>query len=68
MSFSINWNQPTPEEEAASAAGLDLAPWVAEQARPIRERHLEALRAEAPEVTQSRVWKIRNGWRPEGKA
>jgi hypothetical protein len=59
MSFSIQWNEATPEEDRASATNLALAPWVEERARKFRERHLAAKRAEPIELTQSKAAKWR---------
>lgn len=61
MSYQPEFDLASPEEDAASAAGLDLAPWVAPQAAAIRWRHLEARMAEADETTRQKVHKWRTG-------
>ena len=40
---------PTPEDDAASLAGLALSPWVEERARVVRERHYLQRRNEPDE-------------------
>jgi hypothetical protein len=52
---------PSPEDEAVSSSGLELAPWVAERARECRERHYAERRAEAACNTFSKVAKWRAG-------
>lgn len=50
-----------PDEEAASVAGLELAPWVAAQALPIREAHLAQRRAELDVTVANKVARWRRG-------
>lgn len=59
MSYSIDWNEASPDEERASAQNLDLAPWVAEEARKVKELHMRRRRAEPLEVTISKIAKWR---------
>lgn len=55
------------DEEAASLAGLALAPWVAEQAAPIRAAHLAARRGESKACTSTKVARWRRGdYGPQG--
>jgi hypothetical protein len=49
------------DEEAASLAGLALAPWVARHAQPIRDAHLAARMAETSVCTTAKVTKWRRG-------
>jgi len=46
MSYSLLADKPSPDEEAASVASLQLAPWVAARAGVIRERLLAEMRGE----------------------
>jgi len=57
--FEFSEEAPTPEEEAASLAGLALSPMVAELARPIREQHCEQRRSETEANARSKA----NSWR-----
>jgi uncharacterized protein YjcR len=57
--FEFSEEAPTPEEEAASLAGLALSPMVAELARPIREQHYAERRAETEANARSKA----NSWR-----
>lgn len=58
---------PTPEDDAASLASLDLSPWVAERAKIEREKHLAQRRGELPRTTDSKVSKWNNGlYSPQG--
>ena len=67
MSYDPNFNEPSPEEDEASWASLDLAPWVAPRAAAIRERHLEARVAESDKATRQKVFKWRRGkFGPQG--
>lgn len=50
---------PTPEDDAASLAGLALSPWVEERAREVREKHYAERRAEPEETARSKA----NAWR-----
>lgn len=52
-------DQPSPDEEAASLSSLALAPWVEERARPLRDAHMAARRAETECNTSSKVSKWR---------
>ena len=68
----LHWSQtdapaPSPEDDAASLAGLGLSPWVAERARECRERHYAERRAE-PEIVaaaKARAWR-RGDYQPKG--
>jgi len=50
---------PTPEDDAASLAGLALSPRVEERAREVRERHYALRRSETEANTISKA----NAWR-----
>ena len=59
MTYDPNFPDTVPaSEEAASASTLDLAPWVEEQARPLRQAHMEERIAESNASTISK-WKRR---------
>ena len=51
---------PTPEDDAASLAGLALSPWVEERARVVRERHYLERRNEQEETARSKAaaWRL----------
>jgi hypothetical protein len=60
--FDPDWPDSVPaDEEAASLAGLALAPCVARQAEPIKAAHLAARMAESSVCTTSKVTKWRRG-------
>lgn len=50
-----------PEEDAASAASLDLAPAVERIARELRERHMIKRAQEPDETVRTKVWKWQSG-------
>ncbi len=52
---------PTPEDDAASLAGLALSPWVEERARVVRERHYLERRNEQEETARSKAAAWRRG-------
>lgn len=52
---------PTPEDDAASLAGLALSPWVEERAKPVRERHYAERRRETYETSVSKAAAWRRG-------
>lgn len=52
---------PTPEDNAASLAGLALSPWVEERARVVRERHYLERRNEQEETARSKAAAWRRG-------
>lgn len=54
-------DQPTREEDDASLSSLNLAPWVEEQARALREAHYKARLGEPLVNTRSKVSKWRRG-------
>ena len=60
MSYRPDLDIATQEEDAASAAGLELAPWVAPQAAAIRERHYESRRAESRSASIMRAFRNRH--------
>jgi hypothetical protein len=57
MSYCVELDVATPDEEAASVAGVHLAPWVAAQASVIRARHIAQRMAETEEATRAMIWK-----------
>jgi hypothetical protein len=61
MTYRPEIDQATPEEDAASAAGLDLAPWVAPQAAAIRRQHLEQRAAESETASAVKAANWRRG-------
>lgn len=62
MTYNPDFPDYVPaDEEAASAAGLELAPWVASMAAPIRDRHLAKRAAEGAKATKSKVRSWRRG-------
>lgn len=54
-------DDPTRDEDLASQASLALAPWVEQQARPIREAHFAARQMETEAQIAAKVSKWRNG-------
>lgn len=52
---------PTPEDDAASLAGLALSPWVEERAKVVRERHYLERRSEPEETARSKAASWRRG-------
>jgi len=52
---------PTPEDDAASLAGLALSPWVEERAKVVRERHYLERRNEQDETARSKAAAWRRG-------
>jgi len=52
---------PTPEDDAASLAGLALSPWVEERAKVVRERHYLERRSEPEECARSKAAAWRRG-------
>lgn len=52
---------PTPEDDAASLAGLALSPWVEERAKVVRERHYFERRREPEETARSKAASWRRG-------
>ena len=52
---------PTPEDDAASLAGLALSPWVEDRARVVRERHYLQRRSEQEETARSKAAAWRRG-------
>lgn len=52
---------PTPEDDAASLAGLALSPWVEERAKVVRERHYLERRNEQEETARSKAAAWRRG-------
>lgn len=60
--YDPDWPDSVPaDEEAASLAGLALAPWVAVRAAAIKESHIAERRAESPSSTESKVSKWKRG-------
>ena len=60
-------NAPTPEEEEASLAGLDLSPMVAERARIEKEKHIRQRMNETHRATDSKASKWNHGlFNPQG--
>ena len=58
---------PSPEEEEASLAGLDLSPLVAERAMIERQKHYDLRRGEDNRTTDSKVSKWSRGiYSPQG--
>ena len=52
---------PSPEDDAASLAGLALSPWVEERAKVARERHYLERRGESEECARSKAASWRRG-------
>ncbi len=52
---------PTPEDDAASLAGLALSPWVEERAKVVRERHYLQRRSEPDECAMNKARSWRRG-------
>lgn len=58
---------PTPEDDAASLAGLALSPWVEERAKVVREKHFLERRNERDENSRSKAASWRRGeYTPKG--
>lgn len=58
---------PSPEDDAASLAGLALSPWVEERARVVREKHYLERRNERDENARSKAAAWRRGdYTPRG--
>lgn len=58
---------PSPEDDAASLAGLALSPWVEERARVEREKHFLQRRNETEESARSKAASWRRGdYTPRG--
>jgi len=58
---------PTPEDDAASLAGLALSPWVEERAKVVREKHFMERRNERDENARSKAAAWRRGdYTPRG--
>ena len=60
--YDPDWPDSVPaDEEAASLAGLALAPWVARRAEPIRASHLAGRMAESDDASRVKATKWRRG-------
>ena len=62
MTYDPNFPDNVSEfEDHASASSLALAPWVAEQAKPIRAAHMAARMREDEQLVKAKVSKWRRG-------
>lgn len=55
-----------PAEDAASMAGLSLAPAIAREAAQVRAAHMARRMAETDDATKAKVAKWRQGGTPQG--
>jgi hypothetical protein len=55
MTYIREIDEVSPEEDEASRSSLALAPWVAEQAAPLKAAHRAARRRETEELVQTKV-------------
>jgi len=55
------YEPPSPEDDAASASGLALSPWVEQRARECRERHYAERMNETDECARAKaaLWRAR---------
>ena len=63
MSYSETTNEPSPDEEAASLAGLALAPWVAARAAEIKAANIAEMAAQTDDAVRQRLWRRKTAGR-----